>query len=124
MGEEYEEESVEKQKSVAYFEFEDFDKGLNYKEARDILDEFGLRRLPSEYKDESIEKINKKIEKPRENLNITKIKLKDTAIPKFNMKEGFEIASPISKRPQPKTLDLIEKHNTLRRYIYMQFKQS
>ena len=51
-------------------------------------------------------------------MNIIKIKLKDTAIAKFNMKEGFEIASPISKRPQPKTLDLIEKHDTLRRYIY------
>ena len=51
-----EEESVGKPKSVAHFEFEDFDKGLNYKEARDILKEFGLRRLPSEYKDQSIEK--------------------------------------------------------------------
>ena len=45
---------------MAYFEFEDFDKGLNYKKVRDILNEFGLKRLPSEYKDESIEKINKK----------------------------------------------------------------
>ena len=113
-----EEEPVEKPKSVAYFEFEDLDKGLNYKKAKDILKEFGLKRLPSEYKDESIEKINKKIAKARENLNITKIKLKDTAIPKFNTKEGFEMASPIKKRPLPKTLDLIEKHDTLRRYIY------
>ena len=31
LGEEYEEKSVEKPESVAYFEFEDFDKGLNYK---------------------------------------------------------------------------------------------
>ena len=28
------------------------------------------------------------------------------------------MASPIKKRPLPKTLDLIEKHDTLRRYIY------
>ena len=112
LGEEYEEESLEKPKSVAYFEFEDFDKGLNFKKAKDILKEFGLKRLPSEYKDESIEKINRKIEKARENLNIIKIKLKDTAVAKFDMKEGFEIASPIRKRPQPKTLDLIEKHDT------------
>ena len=64
LGEEYEEEdeeeSVEKPKSVAYFKFEDYDKGLNNKEARDILKEFELKGLPSEYKDESIEKINKK----------------------------------------------------------------
>ena len=31
------EESVEKAKNIAYFELKDFDKGLNYKEARDIL---------------------------------------------------------------------------------------
>ena len=108
MGEEYEEESVEKPKSLAQFKFEDLDKGLNNKKARDILNEYGLSRLPSEYKDKTIEKINQKIEKVREYLNVTKIKLKDTAIPKFNRKEGFEIASPIS----------IEKHNTLRRYIH------
>ena len=54
------EESVEKAKNIAYFELKDFDKGLNYKEARDILKKFGLRRLPSKYEDESIEKINKK----------------------------------------------------------------
>ena len=118
LGEDEEEESVGKPKSVAYFEFEDFDKGLNYKEARDILKEFGLRRLPSEYKDQSIEKINKKLEKAREELDIIKITLKDSAIAKFNIKEGFETASPLKKRPQPKTLDLIEKHDTLRRYIY------
>ena len=118
LGEEYEEESVEKPKSVAQFKFEDFDKGLNNKKARDILNEYELRRLPSEYKDKTIEKINQKIEKVREHLNVTKIKLKDTAIPKFDRKEGFEIASPITRRPQPKTLDLIEKHNTLRRYIH------
>ena len=56
LGEEYEEESVEKPKSVAQFKFEDFDKGLNNKKARDILNEYELRRLPSEYKDKTIEK--------------------------------------------------------------------
>ena len=65
-----------------------------------------------------LKKINQKIEKVREHLNVTKIKLKDTAIPKFDRKEGFEIASPITRRPQPKTLDLTEKHNTSRRYIH------
>ena len=118
LGEESGEESVEKPKSVAYFEFKDFDKGLNFTIARNILKEFGLKRLPSEYKDESIEKINKKIEKARENLNIIKIKLKDTAIAKFDAKEGFEKASPLKKKPYQKTLDLIDKHNILRRYIY------
>ena len=65
-----------------------------------------------------LKKSIKKIEKARENLNIIKIKLKHSAIPKFNMEEGFEMASPIRDRPQPKTLDLIEKHDTLRRYIF------
>ena len=111
-------ESVEKPKSVAYFDFKDFDEGLNYKIAKDILKDFGLKRLPSEYKDEPIEKIDKKMEKARENLNIIKIKLKDTAIPKYDMEEGFEKASPIKKRPLQKTLDLIGKQDILRRYIY------
>ena len=118
LGEESEdEESVEKSKSVAYFKFEDFDKGLNYKEARDILKKFKINRLPSECKDKSNEKINEKIEKARENLNIIKIKLKDSAIPKFNSKEGFEMASPI-RNPNSKTSKLIDEHDTLRRYIY------
>ena len=34
------------------------------------------------------------------------------------MKEGFETASPAKKNPWPKTLDLIEKHDILRKYIY------
>ena len=34
------------------------------------------------------------------------------------MEEGFEKASPIKKKPLQKTLGLIEKNNTLRRYIY------
>ena len=90
LGEEYDEESVEKPKSVAQFKFEDFNKGLNIKETRDILNEYGLTRLPSEYKDESIENINNKIEKVRKYLNLVKIKLKDTATQKFNTKEGLK----------------------------------
>ena len=51
-------------------------------------------------------------------MNIIKIKLKDSAIAKYNIEEGFETASPIKNRPLPKTLELIEKHDTLRIYIY------
>ena len=73
--------------------------------------------LPSEYKDASIETINKNIEKVRKYLNTIKIKMKDRAVPKFNIDEGFEMASPINK-PNAKTRELIRKHDTLRRYIH------
>ena len=51
-------------------------------------------------------------------MNIIKIQLKDSAIAKFDAKEGFEKASPLKKRPLQKTKDLIKEHDTLRRYIY------
>ena len=107
-----------KTENIAQFKFEDFDKGLNYREAKDILDEYKIRRLPSEYAHKSIEKIYNKLEKVKEYLNNIKLKLKDSALLKFNEKEGFEIALPKSGKPQPKTKELIEKHNILRRYAH------
>ena len=101
MGKESEEKP---KKSKAYFEFEDFDKGLKYTIARNILKDFGLKRLPSEYKDETIEKINKKLEKARKNLNTIKIKLKDSAIPKYDMEEEFEKASALRDNPNQKKI--------------------
>ena len=93
---------------MATFNYNYFDKGLVYKDAKYILDKYGLSRLPSEYKDESIEKIYRVLEIVRDYLNDIKMKLKGTARLKFNEKEGFEIASPIKgKRAQPKTKILV-----------------
>ena len=63
-----------KRETIAQFKFEDLDKGLVYKEAKDILDEYGLRRLPSEYLDKSIEKVYSKLEKVQKYLNDIKLK--------------------------------------------------
>ena len=52
-----------KPETIAKFKFEDLDKGLVDEEVRDILNEYELRRLPSEYADKSIEKIYSKLEK-------------------------------------------------------------
>ena len=46
LGQEYEEEIVEKPKSVAYFKFEDFDKGLNNKEKRFFFKRIWIKTSP------------------------------------------------------------------------------
>ena len=107
-----------KPEKIAQLKFEDFDKGLVYKEAKDILDEYGFRQLPSEYVDKSIEKVYSKLEKVRKYLNDIKLKLKDRAMFKFNKKAGFDLTSPISDNPQPKTKELIEKHTILKTYAH------
>ena len=55
----------------------------------------------------------------REYLNDIKLKLKNAARLKFNVKERFEIALPVSgKKAQPKTRKLADKHDILRRYAH------
>ena len=97
-----------KPETIAQFKFEDFDKGLVYKEAKDTLDEYGLRRLPSEYVDKSIEEVYSKLEKVQKYLNDIKLKLKDRARFKFNKKAGFDLASAIRGKPQPKHKNLLK----------------
>ena len=108
----------EKPKNIANFKFEDFDKGLVYKEAKDILDEYELRRLPSEYMDKSIGKVCGKLGKVEKYLNDIGLKLKDRARIKFNKKLGFNLARPLSRYPRPKTRELIEKYYILMRYAH------
>ena len=119
-SEEATEESAAEKSKVATFDRDYFDKGLVYKGAKDILYEYKIRRPPSVYMDKSIEKVYGKLEKVKEYLNDIKLKLKDTTKFEFDEKEGFEIALPISGRPQPKTKDLIEKQYS--KEICTQFK--
>ena len=86
------------------------DEGLVNKEAKDIFDEceYGL---PSNYMEKSIESIERKIKSVESNLFSIKTHLKYTVF--FDHTEGVDLAIPKSDKPQPKTLDLIEKHNVL-----------
>ena len=96
-----------KPKSIAQFKFEDLDKGLANKEAKDILDEYRYG-LPSKYVEKPIERIERKIKNVEENLFSIKSQLKNTVF--FDHTEGLDLAIAKSDKPQPKTLDLIEKH--------------
>ena len=99
-----------KPESIAQFKFEDLDKGLVNKEAKDILDEYGYG-LPSKYVEKSIVRIERKIKNVEEDLFSIKSQLKNTVF--FDHTEGLDLAIAKSDKPQPKTLDLIEKHNVL-----------
>ena len=99
-----------KPESIAQFKFEDLDEGLANKEAKDILDKYGYR-LPSNYVEKPIESIERKIKSVESDLFSIKSYLKNTVF--FDHTEGIDLAIPKSDKPQPKTLDLIEKHNVL-----------
>ena len=99
-----------KPESIAQFKFEDLDEGLVNKEAKDILDKYGCR-LPSNYVEKPIESIERKFKSVESNLFSIKSNLKNTLF--FDQTERLDLAIPKSDKPQPKTLDLIEKHNVL-----------
>ena len=63
LKEEFEEETVEKPKiTTVKYEKDEIDKYLNNKESIDLLNFYGLK-LPSEYKDKSLEELQKAFEK-------------------------------------------------------------
>ena len=104
-----------KTRSIAQFKFEDLDKGLEYKEAKDYLDSLNLH-YPSVMAEKSLAKINRKLEKAQEELRDFKSNLRNRA----NIKKigGLDLAFPLNDKPQTKTLELIDKHNILERYAH------
>ena len=96
--------------SIAQFKFEDLDKGLVNKEAKDILDEYGYG-LPSKYVEKPTVRIERKIKNVEEDLFSIKSQLKNTVF--FDHTDGLGLAIAKSDKSQSKTLDLIEKHNVL-----------
>ena len=104
-----------KPESIAQFKFEDLDKGLEYKEAKDYLDSLNLH-YPSVMTEKSLAKINRKLEKAQEELRDFKSNLRNTA----NIKKigGLDLAFPLNDKPQTKKLELIDKRNILERYAH------
>ena len=97
---------------IAKFKAEDLDRNLMNKEAQDILKVNEYHKLPSEYFEEDVSTIDKVIDDVNEDLEDTSKAIKNTAIitPDPN---GYAIAKPISKNPHEKTLNFINKYNTL-----------
>ena len=81
-----------KPESIAQFKFEDLDKGLEYKEAKDYLDSLNLH-YPSVMAEKSLSKINRKLEKAQEELRGFKSNLRNRADIKKNrrIRFGFSI---------------------------------
>ena len=100
---------------IAKFNVEDFDRYLNNKEAQDILESNSYEYLPSYYFDKNISEISSLIDDVNSDLAVTGKKIKNTAIIAHN-KEGYNLAKPISKNPQAKTLEYINNYNTLSIY--------
>ena len=102
----------EKGPKIAKFTPEDLDRNLMSKEAQDILKVNEYHKLPSEYFEEDVSTIDKVIENVNEDLEDTSKAIKNTAI-FVRDPNGYAIAKPISKNPHEKTLNFINKYNTL-----------
>ena len=77
---------------IAKFNFEDLDKGLEYKEAKDILDSFNLS-YPSKMAEQSIERINRRLERVQNELADIKLKLRNRANFKKNRRIRFSFSN-------------------------------
>ena len=114
-----EEESVKKRKitTVTYGE-EQMDKYLSNKETVDLLNYFYGLKLPSEYKDKSLEEFQDAFDK---GLNATanyKKSIKDVAKYKKDSNTGMVLAFPkAGENAREKTKELIKEHNILQIFI-------
>ena len=105
----------EKPEEITKFNFKDLDKGLEYKDAKD-LDSLNFH-YPSVMAEKSISKINRKLEKAQEKLSGIKMDLRNRAGIK-KKKGGLDFAFALNDKPQTKTLERIDKHNILERYAH------
>ena len=100
---------------IAEFNVEDLDKYLNNKQAQDELKSAGYPYLPSYYFDKNISEVSSLIDDVNSDLVIASSKIKNTAVTERN-KEGYNIAKPISKAPQTRTVEYINNYNVLSIY--------
>ena len=101
---------------IAKFTPEDLDRYLLSKEAQDILKDNEYHKLPSEYFEEDVSTIDKVIEDVNEDLEDTSKAIKNTAI-FVRDPNGYAIAKSISENPHKKTINFINKYNTLSIYV-------
>ena len=113
-----EEESVEKPKiTTVRYEKGEMDKCLNNKESIDLLNFYGLK-LPSEYKDKSLEELQKAFEKGMEETANLKKSIKNVAEYKKDTLTGLILAFPIKgQQAKDKSKELIKEYNIMQIFI-------
>ena len=111
-------ESVKKPKiTTVTYEKDEMDKFLNNKESIDLLNFYGLK-LPSEYKDKSLEELQKAFEKGMEETANLKKSIKNVAKYKTDTLTGLVLAFPIKgDQAKDKSKELIREHNIMQIFI-------
>ena len=118
LDEEIEEESVKKPiTTTVTYEKDEMDKYLNNKESIDLLNFYGLK-LPSEYKDKSLEELQKAFNKGMEETGNLKKSIKNVADYKKDTLTGLILAFPIKgKQAKDKSKELIKDYNIMQIFI-------
>ena len=118
LGEEFEEETVEKPITTTItYEKKQMDKYLNNKESIDLLNFFGLK-LPSEYKNKSLEEFQKAFDKGMDETDNLKKSIKDVANYKKDSLTGLILAFPkAGENAREKTKELIGEYNIMQIFI-------
>ena len=112
------EETVGKPKFITLeYKKEEMDKYLNNKESIDLLKSYGLK-LPSEYKGESLEELQKAFEKGMEETSNLKKSIKNVAEYKKDTITDLILAFPIKgQQAKEKSKDLIKQYNIMQIFI-------
>ena len=113
-----EEESVKKPKiTTVRYEKDEMDKFLNDKESIDLLNFYGLK-LPSEYRDKSLEELQKAFEKGMEETANLKKSIKNVAEYKKDTLTGLILAFPIKgQQPKDKSKERSKEYNIMQIFI-------
>ena len=107
-------ESVKKPKHTTLeYKKDEMDKFLNNKESIDLLNFYGLK-LPSKYKDSSLDELQKAFEKGMEETANLKKNIKHVAEYKKDTLTGLILAYPIKgQQSKEKTKELIKEYNIM-----------
>ena len=118
LDEEFEEESVKKPiTTTVVYGKEQMDKYLNNKETVDLLNFYNLK-LPSKYKDKSLEEFQEAFDKGLDETARYKKVIKDVAKYKKDFNTGFILAFPkAGENAREKTKELIKEHNILQIFV-------
>ena len=102
-------------KEVLFDAINYFNKYLNNKERREILNNYGYENLPSYFLEKDINEIQKILNDVNDQLFSLQFDLKNNGEMYINT-EGYRLFKPKSKNPQKKTLVNIEDYNALSTY--------
>ena len=99
------------------YEKDEMDKYLNNKESINLLNFYGLK-LPSEYKDKSLEELQKAFNKGMEETTNLKKSIKNVADYKKDTLTGLILAFPMKgKQAKDKSKELIKEYNIMQIFI-------